>query len=79
MHGSSQGIFAQIQKVAELILAKLHLLLLSKGNTIPDFDLHVEEHQRGLERESCRKAWLVLRGELGGLLLLAPGFYFPIN
>lgn len=67
MHGSSRGGFAQILKVAELILAKLHLLLLSKGNTIPDFDLHVEEHEQGLERESCGKSWLTLRGELEGL------------
>lgn len=30
-------------------------------------------------RESCGKAWLVLCGELRGLLLVAPGFCFPIN
>lgn len=49
LHGSSPGISAQILKVAELILAKLHLLLLPKGNSVPDPDLHVEGHQQGLE------------------------------
>lgn len=72
------GIFAQIPNVAELILAKLRLLVLSKRNTTPDPDLHVEGHQQGLEGELWKSLAHALWGAQG-LLLVAPGFCFPIN
>lgn len=77
MQGSSPGISAQILKVAELILAKLHLLLLPKGDTVPDPDLHVEGHQQGLEGELCKSLAGALWGARGASRACA--FYFPTN